>query len=79
MSARQPGEIARHSLAIGGKFSAKSLPEFAFRLVLDPMRGAPHGVSVPHVLPYFALTAYALCASAVAWLIFLRQDEPTIS
>ena len=56
-----------------------SLPEFAFRLVLDPVRGAPHGVSVPRLLPYVALTAYVLCASVVAWLVFLRQDEPTIS
>ena len=56
-----------------------ALPEFAFRLALDPTRGVPQGIVVPRVLPYAALTAYVAGASIVAWLVFLRQDEPPLT
>ena len=55
------------------------LPEFAFRLALDPTRGVPQGVGVPRLLPYAALTAYVAGASIAAWLIFLGQDEPPLT
>ena len=55
-----------------------TLPEFAFRLGLDPQRGAPEGVTLAAWLPYAALAAYVAVFTATAAAVFVRQDEPAV-
>lgn len=57
---------------------AACLPEFAFRITLDPGRATPADVRVPLWLAYAALSAYLSGFSLIGWLVFRRQDEPAI-
>jgi len=54
------------------------MPEFAFHIGLDPVRGAPEGVTLNTSWSYVALAAYVVVLSLAAFLIFVRQDEPVV-
>lgn len=52
------------------------LPDFAYHVGLDPVRGTPQGVIIQPAWSYLALFCGVLfCSAAAAW-IFARQDEP---
>ncbi|MBA4384478.1 MAG: hypothetical protein C0410_07055 [Anaerolinea sp.] len=52
------------------------IPDFAFRLGLDIEKAAPKDVIIPASWPLLALSGYILLGTLLAWLIFIRQDEP---
>ena len=54
------------------------LPEYSFRLILDPLRAVPDGVSISPWWGYVILTGYVVILTIGGWLIFRRQDEPAI-
>lgn len=55
------------------------LPEFSFRLVLDPGRGMPRGVTIPTENAALALTGYLCLFTLLSAVIFFRQDEPGLT
>lgn len=55
------------------------LPDFAFRMGLDPAKSAPQGVLIPPHVPYLAMGLACIAMTLLAWLIFRLQDEPAIA
>jgi ABC-type transport system involved in multi-copper enzyme maturation permease subunit len=51
------------------------MPEFAFHIGVEPLRGIPDGVSLQPAWCYVALAGYLVVLSTVAWGVFIRQDE----
>lgn len=54
------------------------MPEFAFHIGLDPLRGSPDGINLQPAWSYVALAAYLIVLSLAALVVFLRQDELVI-
>lgn len=54
------------------------LPDFAFRMGLDPARSAPQGVIIQTYVPYLALGLACVGLTLLGWGVFSLQDEPAI-
>jgi len=51
------------------------MPEFAFHIGMDPLRGVPEGTTLQPQWCYVAMGAYIVVLSIAALTVFLRQDE----
>jgi ABC-type transport system involved in multi-copper enzyme maturation permease subunit len=51
------------------------MPEFAFHIGVDPIRGVPDGVSIQVAWSFFALAGYVILLGLTAVGVFTKQDE----